>query len=321
MDMVKFIGFDVDKNIELISEKDTIWASSKNIQEIFKTSQQNADKHIHEALENDIGEMQTFPILSTNNKVYQTNCYNLDIVMYIGFKVHTKKALIFQKWAINILRQPALDKVLEMTSKMDNLRIDYDGRIMQINTNHLNQVEIINDQHNARINLLNNAIRQERETMADDPELRVKIHWIIFICRVIDEENEDIDDEEPNTDDYYDLIYVKIFCSNESNLGDMIQAFTDKIQSNVSTGRIRALHEDSIYTTNGITFNHKITQVINKNPRRIDNRMLPVKLYRTYSIRSFLDYNHADDDETASINFINDLIIEISRANSEIRIP
>ena len=40
-----------------------------------------------------------------DGKNYKTKYYNLDVIIAIGFKVNSKRAIDFRLWAINILKQ------------------------------------------------------------------------------------------------------------------------------------------------------------------------------------------------------------------------
>lgn len=42
---------------------------------------------------------------ASDNKKYNTNYYNLDAVISIGFRINSDKAIQFRRWSINILKE------------------------------------------------------------------------------------------------------------------------------------------------------------------------------------------------------------------------
>jgi len=43
---------------------------------------------------------------ASDGKTYQTQFYNLDAVISVGYRVNSKRGTEFRIWATNVLRQP-----------------------------------------------------------------------------------------------------------------------------------------------------------------------------------------------------------------------
>lgn len=95
--------------------EETIWATIRNIAEIFGVTRQNIDYHIAN-IYND-GELDK----SLTSKDYllsqkagnhwikkSTTHYNLDMIISIGYRVNSKEATRFRQWATKIIREFAI---------------------------------------------------------------------------------------------------------------------------------------------------------------------------------------------------------------------
>lgn len=90
-------------------EEQTVWASQKEIAEVFSTSVPDINYHIKRILEE--GELDPTSVIKCHlntgpdGKNYNVTVYNLDMILAVGFRVSTKKATRFRRWAAGILSQ------------------------------------------------------------------------------------------------------------------------------------------------------------------------------------------------------------------------
>lgn len=97
-----------ERTIEVIVDEDTVWLSQKLIAELFDTTRNNVTMHIGNILENELDEnsvCKNFLHTAGDGKKYKTKYYNLDVIIAVGFKINSKRAIEFRIWAINILKQ------------------------------------------------------------------------------------------------------------------------------------------------------------------------------------------------------------------------
>ena len=101
-----------EKTIEVIVDDDSVWLSQKLIAELFGTTKQNVSLHLKNIYENnELKENQTVKYFLTVQKEgtkevkRNTKYYNLDVIIAVGFKVNSGRAIDFRLWAINILKQ------------------------------------------------------------------------------------------------------------------------------------------------------------------------------------------------------------------------
>ena len=93
-------------------EKDTIWATELQIAELFDTTQQNANLHLKNIFkEGELNKKATHKesllVRKEGGRAIkrQIECYNLDAIIAVGYRVNSKKATQFRIWATNVLRE------------------------------------------------------------------------------------------------------------------------------------------------------------------------------------------------------------------------
>ena len=96
-----------EKSIEVIVDETSVWLSQKLIAELFGTTRENVTMHIKEILNNELDKdsvCKKFLHTAEDGKNYNTQYYNLDVIIAVGFKVNSERAISFRLWAIDILK-------------------------------------------------------------------------------------------------------------------------------------------------------------------------------------------------------------------------
>ncbi len=89
-------------------KKETIWATQAQISELFKAERSVVTKHIRNILQEKELEQDLvcakFAHTATDGKTYQTKYYNLDVILAVGYRTSTNRAIQFRQWATKTLR-------------------------------------------------------------------------------------------------------------------------------------------------------------------------------------------------------------------------
>lgn len=99
-------GAEIDFPIDF--DQDTVWATQAQMAELFGTTKQNVSLHLKNLFEAD--ELDEKAVVkeslttASDGKAYRTSFYNLDAVLAVGFKVNSKRAVSFRKWAATVLK-------------------------------------------------------------------------------------------------------------------------------------------------------------------------------------------------------------------------
>ena len=97
-----------EKTIEVIVDEESVWLSQKLMAELFGTTRSNITMHLSNVFEKELSEnsvCKEFLHTARDGKNYKTKYYNLDVIIAVGFKVNSKRAIDFRLWAINVLKQ------------------------------------------------------------------------------------------------------------------------------------------------------------------------------------------------------------------------
>ena len=97
-----------EKTIEVIVDEESVWLSQKLMAELFGTTRNNITIHLSNIFEKELSEnsvCKEFLHTARDGKNYKTKYYNLDVIIAVGFKINSQRAIDFRLWAINILKQ------------------------------------------------------------------------------------------------------------------------------------------------------------------------------------------------------------------------
>ena len=98
-----------DMNIELLINGETLWVSQKTMAQIFEIDRTVITKHLKNIFSD--GELEKnqvcakFAHTANDGKNYNTEFYNLDAIISVGYRVNSKKATEFRIWATKILKE------------------------------------------------------------------------------------------------------------------------------------------------------------------------------------------------------------------------
>ena len=97
------------QRIKVRVEGDTVWLSQAKIAELFSVQRPAITKHLKNIFES--GELEETSVSSIlehtadDGKTYQTQFYNLDAIISVGYRVNSTTATQFRKWATERLRE------------------------------------------------------------------------------------------------------------------------------------------------------------------------------------------------------------------------
>jgi hypothetical protein len=133
----EFLMFTADSKqdgIEVRFEDETVWLSQKMMAELFDVDVRTINEHLKNIFES--GEViedsviRNFRITASDGKQYNTNHYNLDAIISVGYRVNSNRATQFRKWATNVLKQFALSEWEKYRITQDKLfKSDFDTEL------------------------------------------------------------------------------------------------------------------------------------------------------------------------------------------------
>ena len=104
-----FTGQSGELSIEARYEEDTIWLSQKLIAELFDVDVRTVSEHFKNIFQsaelNEEAVIRKFRITASDGKNYNTQHYNLDAIISVGYRVNSVRATQFRQWATQVLRE------------------------------------------------------------------------------------------------------------------------------------------------------------------------------------------------------------------------
>jgi hypothetical protein len=139
-------------HIEVRFDEDTVWLTQVQIAELFGTKRPAITKHLKNIF--DSGELDEKEVSSKMEHTTQHGAiegkvqmgtikiYNLDAILSVGYRVNSKNATQFRRWATSKLKDYLLkgyvinNRMNRIEDNVDTLKNRVDEIELQINTNH-----------------------------------------------------------------------------------------------------------------------------------------------------------------------------------------
>ena len=106
---------DGESKIEVRLENDTVWLSADQMAELFQRNKSTISRHIKNVLEDgelDSEEVVAFFATTTQHgamegktQEHKVAFYNLDMIISVGYRVHSYRGVQFRIWATKVLKE------------------------------------------------------------------------------------------------------------------------------------------------------------------------------------------------------------------------
>lgn len=99
---------DPQGSIEIRYEDENIWLTQKTMAQLYDVSVKTINYHIKKIFDDsELSEdsvIRKFRITADDGKTYNTNHYSLEMIIAVGFKVNSERAVQFRKWVNQIAK-------------------------------------------------------------------------------------------------------------------------------------------------------------------------------------------------------------------------
>lgn len=174
-DIVLFIDNDKEIEVQVNPEQETVWLTRNQIAELFDRDVKTIGKHINNALREELERDVVVAKFASTTKhgamegktqTHMVEHYNLDMIISVGYRVKSNRGVAFRKWANNVLKQyliegyavnqkrlNALNKTIELQSKMLSSTLELDNKEVLKAVNHYtNALEMLDDYDHQSLN-------------------------------------------------------------------------------------------------------------------------------------------------------------------------
>ncbi|MFZ1984773.1 MAG: virulence protein RhuM/Fic/DOC family protein [Desulfatitalea sp.] len=109
MDVILYNAEDGKIQLEVQLEKDTVWLTQDQMSDLFGRERSVITKHVRNVFrEGELEEASVrakFAHTADDGKTYQVQCYNLDVIISVGYRVKSNRGTQFRQWATRVLRE------------------------------------------------------------------------------------------------------------------------------------------------------------------------------------------------------------------------
>ena len=95
--------------LEVRVRDETVWLTQEQIAQLFGVKRPAITKHIRNIFQTqELEEISVCSILeltAADGKKYMTQLYNLDMILSIGYRVNSRYAMLFRRWANSVLKE------------------------------------------------------------------------------------------------------------------------------------------------------------------------------------------------------------------------
>ena len=146
---------DGQTKIEVKVENETVWLSQSQMADLFQKTVPTINEHIKNVfLEGELAKnsvIRKFRITAADGKKYETNFYNLDVIISVGYRVKSHRGTQFRIWATKKLRDYiikgfAMDDERLAEGKVHKTYFEeWEERIRRIRTSEANFYQKVRD--------------------------------------------------------------------------------------------------------------------------------------------------------------------------------
>ena len=103
-EIIKFVDGDFELDVNISPQQNTIWLTQDWIAKLFGKSRSTTTEHIN----NIFSEGELFEMTSVGNfditNHRPAKLYNLDVILVVGYRVKSKRGILFRRSATAVLR-------------------------------------------------------------------------------------------------------------------------------------------------------------------------------------------------------------------------
>ncbi len=105
-ELVKFQDGDFSLDVSVSPDEDTVWLTQEDIALLFDVDRSRITRHISNIFEEfELDEKSNVRKTHFPFSDKMVNIYNLDVIMAVGYRVKSKRGILFRRWATLVLKE------------------------------------------------------------------------------------------------------------------------------------------------------------------------------------------------------------------------
>ena len=133
---------DETMKLEVRLENETVWLTQQQIADLFGTKRPAITKHLSNIFKS--GELEEDSVRSilehtaADGKIYRTQFYNLDAILSVGYRVNSRNATMFRRWANQVLKEYLLrgysinQRLIHLEDRIDRRLSEHERHLQKL---------------------------------------------------------------------------------------------------------------------------------------------------------------------------------------------
>ena len=184
-DLVKFVDNDFELVVRADKENDTVWLNKEEIGKLFDRDRSVISRHLTNIFKDELDKESNVQKMHVANSDKPVEFYSLDTILYVGYRVKSKRGVLFRKWANKVLKEYLIKgySINEKRITKLNKKIEIQNRIISSSLN-IDQEALVNviEAYTNALDILDNYDHQ----CLSKPNGRESIYVLTYTeCRAI----------------------------------------------------------------------------------------------------------------------------------------
>lgn len=143
-------------------QAETVWLNRQQLAELFDRDVKTIGKHVNNVFRE--GELEKeavvakFATTAADSKVYQTDHYNLDVIISVGYRVKSSQGVRFRQWATRTLKQHLMEGYTLNQQRLEQRGIEMKQALSLLSSTLQNQ-QMITESGTAIVSVINEYAR------------------------------------------------------------------------------------------------------------------------------------------------------------------
>ena len=137
-DLVRFTDNDFELEVRADSENETVWLTQDEMGLLFGVDRTRITRHINNIIKDEeLNEKSNVRKTHFANSDRPVKLYSLDMIISVGYRVNSKRGIIFRQWANKVLRDYLVRGYVVNQKRLDalNKTIDIQNRMLAYSLN------------------------------------------------------------------------------------------------------------------------------------------------------------------------------------------
>lgn len=142
--------------LDVSLENETVWLSQKQIEILFGIDQSGISRHLKNIFkEGELDKESNMQKMHSANSDKPVEFYNLDVILSVGYRVNSKRATEFRKWATGILKEYLIRGYAINQQRLSKKGLHELTATMELVRNSIEAKEISSDEAKGLFDIIN----------------------------------------------------------------------------------------------------------------------------------------------------------------------